>query len=191
MRETLIIRAKNEKECLAMKPILKIILIILCLTGCKTPQPALEDDDFYALINLLFQKSEFKEVAIFHKTINEGRVDINDQLKFEKLNANFPVLGGRIDFEKIMTQEDLDFVKSQTEDLGERKIDTQFFNFPARLVKKNDESIIHYYSEPFFTRGKNYAFIFSKTGSGGESFMVFEKVDGQWKFLCSVALIFV
>jgi len=155
-----------------MKPILKIKLINLRLSSCKSPKTSLEEYDIYALINLLFQKSELREVAIFHKTINERRVDSIDQLKLEKLNANFSVSGGRIDFEKIMTREDLDFLKRQTEDLGERKIDPQ-------------------YSEPFFTRGKNYAFIFSKTGSGGESFMVFEKVDGQWKFLCSVVLFFV
>lgn len=167
------------------------ILIILCLTGCKTPQPALEEEDFYTLINLLSQESELREVAIFHKTINEGRVDIKDQLRFGKLNANFPVSGGRIDFENILTQEDLDYLKSQIEDLGERKIDPQYFNFPVRLVKKNDNSIIYYYSEPFFTRDKNYAFIFRKAGSGGESFLIFEKVDGQWRALCTVALFFV
>ena len=83
------------------------ILLLLFLTGCKTPQPALEDEDFYTLINLLFQKSELEEVAIFHKTINESQVDLKDELRFEKINANFPVSGGRIHFEDILTQADL------------------------------------------------------------------------------------
>ncbi len=172
-----------------MKKYIPTIIILLFLTSCKTPQPALENRDFYTMLNLLFQEPKSGEVVIYHKTINEGRVAIKDQIKYEKLNANFPVSGGRIDFENLMTQEDLNFLKGEVEDLKERKVNPQFLNFPVRLVKKkSSNSLIHYFSEPLFTRDKKLAFIFRKAGSGGESFSVFEKVDSDWKFFCTVVL---
>lgn len=170
-----------------MKPNLTVILIILFLAGCKTSHPTLEDESFYNLINVHFPNPG-TEVRIYKKTINQGQLDIKSRISFENLNHNVTATGGRIIFEEILTESDLDFLKGQIAGLQKRKINPQHLNFSVRLVSKKDAPGTWHFSEPLFTPDGEYAFIFRWKGSGGESFSVFRKEGPHWKFLCEVVL---
>ena len=171
-----------------MKTIIKTILIFILLVGCKPTKVELQDKEFYSLLNAQYKNISTTEIPIFYKTINKDLADIKEQIRFQKLNFNVTLSGERIVFENLMTQKDLDYLKEQIEDLGNRKIDPQHLSFPVNLVRKKNVPYSYHFSEPFFTQNMDFAFIFRRKGSGGDSFIVFQKKGGQWNFLCEVVL---
>ena len=171
-----------------VKTQIKTILFFILLVGCKSIKVDLQDQAFYTLLNTQYKSISKKEIPIFYKTINSNLGDIKDQIRFEKLNFNVTLSGERIVFENLMTQKDLDYLKAQIEGLGKSQIDPQQLDFPVRLIRKKEVPYTYHFSQPFFTRNKEFAFIFRGKASGGDSFIVFQKKEGQWSFLCEVVL---
>tara|TARA_R110001583_G_scaffold11776_2_gene52839 strand:+ start:4261 stop:4815 length:555 start_codon:yes stop_codon:yes gene_type:complete len=174
-----------------MKKTISIILLIFCAYSCKSQQLNTE------LVNesKLLMRKIFSDFEMINGVIVENKIlsrvsasDINTwQQLVEKshlkltmaLTYNAKTKEDRIDFTKIFTEEEIEYMSKQA---AEIKTETWEDYLGIKPIKKHTSSVstTYFLTIPVFTIKKNYALIYQEQSYGG-SLVIYKKIDDTWQ----------
>lgn len=185
MKQTIMLKVINVHKMKYLK-YSQLLICLLIFLGCKSYKTNIKSNDLTSIINSHFQNSKQAKIKIYYKTLTSKNVKWKENLKYDKLNYNFSPSGRMIDFTDILTRKDIEYLKHQTSNLRQEKINN--LDSPAELVKNKNQANIWYFSQPIFTLNHNYAFIYEQKGESGESIAVCQRKNEKWEFMCEVPI---
>lgn len=166
---------------LTMRYSLKSMILVLLslLMSCRTYVPTSEE-----LIYTLISKTYSSKERLYYKSLEEPELQkfikkTNLKLWNNNLSRGL-VTGGKVDYDDILSKEDLHFISDQLEHQEQMKLDPKLVT-DKELLTKTKAVGVHKISQPVFNKDRTFSFIFRKKFNGGEDIVVYELANNEWR----------